>query len=269
MKLLKPHDTGDEVRRLQELLRSLGISLDVTGTFDTETQNAVIDFQKAHRLKNDGIVGYRTWEALSFPESSTGKALSEEDFVKIAGLLDVEVAALKAVKEVEIGPLGAFVAPQKPTILFEGHIFWSQLVQRGISPDKFAQGNKDILYPAADRSQYKGGLAEYDRLARAIQINREAALCSASWGMFQIMGFNHAACGVSDVCSFVELMKQSETMQLLLSARFIHSQKSMEAALRSKNWPEFARLYNGPQYRQNHYDEKLAAAYKKYSANAS
>lgn len=269
MRLLKPRDAGDDVRRLQELLRDRGISLNVTGTFDTETLNAVINFQKAHCLNNDGIVGYRTWEALLFPENVSGKTLSEEDFVKIAALLDVEVAALKAVKEVETGKFGAFVAPGKPTILFEGHIFWSQLIQRGISPDKFAQGNKDILYPAADRSQYQGGLAEYDRLARAIQINREAALCSASWGMFQIMGFNHAACGVSDVCSFVEQMKQSETKQLLLSACFIYSHRNMKTALRGKNWPEFARLYNGPQFRQNHYDEKLAVAYKKYSANAS
>lgn len=269
MKLLKARDTGGDVCRLQELLKEHGISLNVTGTFDAETLNAVIDFQRSRHLKSDGMAGYRTWEALLFPESNAGNALSEEDFVKIAALLDVEVAALKSVKEVESGPLGAFVAPAKPTILFEGHIFWSQLKQRGISPDKFAPGNTDILYPAADRSQYQGGLAEYDRLARAIKINREAALCSASWGMFQIMGFNHTACGVNDVCSFVELMKQSETMQLLLSARFVHSQKSMEAALRSKNWPEFARLYNGPKYRQNHYDEKLAAAYGKYSANAS
>lgn len=269
MKLLNLRDTGNEVRRLQELLRESGISLNVTGTFDADTLNAVIDFQKHHHLKSDGIVGYCTWEALLFPENDSGTTLSPEDFVKIAALLDVEVAALKAVKDVETGSFGAFIAPGKPTILFEGHIFWSQLQQRGISPDKFAQGNKDILYPAADRSQYRGGNAEYDRLARAIEINREAALCSASWGMFQIMGFNHATCGVDDVVSFVELMKQSETKQLLLSARFIHSRKSMEAALRTKNWPEFARLYNGPHYRQNHYDEKLATAYKKHSVTPS
>ncbi|WP_455590432.1 N-acetylmuramidase domain-containing protein [Bacteroides sp.] len=269
MKTLKPKDTGDDVRHLQELLRKYDATVNVNGTFDAETLNAVINFQKNSKLQNDGIVGYLTWEALLFPNNNSAEALSEQDFINIAALLDIEVAALKAVKEVETGRLGAFIAPGKPTILFEGHIFWSQLKQRGISPDKFAQGNKDILYPAADRSQYQGGLAEYNRLERAEMINREAALSSASWGMFQIMGFNHAACGVNNVCSFVEMMKQSETKQLLLSARFIHSKKEMETALRTKNWAKFAQHYNGPQYEQNQYDKKLAAAYQKYSVNHS
>lgn len=265
MKTLKLKDTGDDVRRLQELLKKHGLAVSVTGTFDTETFNAVSNFQDSYELKNDGIAGYRTWEALFFPNDNQEETVSEEDFLRIANLLDIEPAVLKAVKEVETGTIGAFVAPHKPTILFEGHIFWSQLKQRGFAPGKYVEGNKDILYPAADRSQYKGGLAEYDRLARAEKINREAALCSTSWGMFQIMGFNYAACGLPDIYSFVEMMKQSETKQLLLSARFIHTYKEMETALRTKNWAKFAQLYNGPQYRQNRYDTKLSAAYQKYS----
>ena len=34
----------------------------------------------------------------------------------------------------------------------------------------------------------------------------------------------------------------------------------MLAALQSKDWKTFARLYNGPGYAQNRYDEKLAKA---------
>lgn len=269
MKLVKPNDRGDDVRRLQELLAARGFPLAATDRFDAATFHAVIDFQTTAGLKKDGVVGYRTWEALLFAADDAGGALSEEDFGKAAVLLDVEVAALKAVKEVETGKFGAFMAPGKPAMLFEGHIFWSQLSKRGIPPGKLAKGNEDILYPKADASRYKGGLGEYDRLERALAINREAALCSASWGMFQIMGFNHAACGVSDVKAFVQQMQQGETRQLVLSLRFIHAQKEMEAALRARNWPSFARYYNGPLYRQNLYDEKLRAAYEKYSAAPS
>jgi len=42
---------------------------------------------------------------------------------------------------------------------------------------------------------YKEGEAEYERLLRARRINEDAANASTSWGLFQIMGFNHAAWG--------------------------------------------------------------------------
>jgi hypothetical protein len=35
--------------------------------------------------------------------------------------------------------------------------------------------------------------------------------------------------------------------------------------LRRHDWVNFARLYNGADYKRNKYDEKLAAAYKKYN----
>lgn len=95
-------------------------------------------------------------------------------------------------------------------------------------------------------------------------INHEAADASASWGMFQIMGFNYAACGEKSVDSFVKAMCMSECRQLVLSARFI-KQSGMLSALQAKDWAEFAKRYNGPAYEQNQYDKKLAAAYQKFS----
>ena len=106
-------------------------------------------------------------------------------------------------------------------------------------------------------------MKEYDRLERARKINRNAADASASWGMFQIMGFNHKACGEKTVSGFVEAMCRSEIDQLLLSARFINGNKVMLDALQKKNWAAFAKAYNGPAYAQNQYDVKMANAYKK------
>jgi len=34
--------------------------------------------------------------------------------------------------------------------------------------------------------------------------------------------------------------------------------------LKNKNWAEFARRYNGPAFKKNRYDEKIAAAYQQY-----
>ena len=265
MKTIKIGDSGEDVRYLQELLQGQGYAVHETGTFDEETKNVVIKFQKEMGLDADGIVGYRSWETLMFTGRKTGERLTNDDFVLVAHLLDVEVSALKAVQEVETGGRGGFFAPGKPAILFEGHIFWSQLKKKGIAPEKRVPGNENILYPKWEKGHYKGGIGEYDRLEQARKIDREAADASASWGMFQIMGFNFAACGETSVASFVKAMCESELKQLLLSARFIKA-SGMHQALQQKNWAEFARRYNGPAYAQNRYDEKLAAADKKHSA---
>lgn len=263
MNTIKINSNGKSVETLQEKLSGYGYQVEVTGTFNEATRQAVVEFQRKYGLDADGIVGYRTWETLFFANRGEGKQLTEEDIKLAAQLLDVEPAALKAVKEVESGRLGGFLASGKPVILFEGHIFWSQLKKKGISPETYAKGNEDILYPKWDKSHYKGGEAEHTRLERARKINRDAADASASWGMFQIMGFNHVACGEKTVAGFVEMMQKSELHQLLLSARFIRS-GGMLPALQVKNWADFAKRYNGPAYAQNKYDQKLAAAYQKF-----
>ena len=181
-----------------------------------------------------------------------------------AFLYRITIAFQLPTQQVETGGRGGFFAPGKPAILFEGHIFWNQLKKRNVNPESHVKGNENILYPKWEKGHYKGGMGEYDRLEQARKINHEAADASASWGMFQIMGFNYAACGEKSVDSFVKAMCMSECRQLVLSARFI-KQSGMLSALQAKDWAEFAKRYNGPAYEQNQYDKKLAAAYQKFS----
>ena len=158
---------------------------------------------------------------MSIIEKSNSGRLIDEDFTQVAELLGCEPAALKAVQQVETGGRGGFFSPGRPAILFEGHIFWTQLKKRGSNPEDYVKGNENILYPKWEKGHYKGGIGEYDRLEQARKINREAADASASWGMFQIMGFNYAACGEESIESFVRSMCESEFKQLLLTANFI------------------------------------------------
>ena len=260
MKTLKYGSTGSDVDRLQSLL---GIPTNGKHEFDTVTKDKVLEFQTVHGLTADGIVGYRTWEALLFQDEHPVHGITDKDFRKAADLLECETAALKAVKQVETGGKGGFLQSNRPTILFEGHIFWKQLKAQGIDPLSVVKGNEDIVYEKWTKTHYKGGVKEYDRLERARKINRDAADASASWGMFQIMGFNHKACGEKTVSGFVEAMCRSEIDQLLLSARFINGNKVMLDALQKKNWAAFAKAYNGPAYAQNQYDVKMANAYNK------
>ena len=202
---------------------------------------------------------------MSIIEKSNSGRLIDEDFTQVAELLGCEPAALKAVQQVETGGRGGFFSPGRPAILFEGHIFWTQLKKRGSNPDDYVKGNENILYPKWEKGHYKGGIGEYDRLEQARKINREAADASASWGMFQIMGFNYAACGEESIESFVRSMCESEFKQLLLTANFIKKNSQMLQALQARDWAVFAKCYNGPAYAQNRYDVKLEAAYQKYS----
>lgn len=152
--------------------------------FDEATRQAIIGFQRKYGLDADGIVGYRSWETLFFANRGDEKKLTEEDFRLAAQLLDVESAALKAVKEVKSGRYGGFLDSGRLVILFEGHIFWNRLKKKGINPEEHRTGNENILYSKWDKSHYKGGEAEYARLEQARKIDREAADASASWGMF-------------------------------------------------------------------------------------
>lgn len=105
---------------------------------------------------------------------------------------------------------------------------------------------------------------EYERLNLAASIKKEAAYSSASWGMFQIMGFNHKACGKNTVMEFVEMMCKSMFGQMILFARFVHGNKNLSSSLINKDWENFALYYNGKGYKQNSYDTKLLNAYNKY-----
>lgn len=61
MPVLKFGSKGDSVKTLQKLLNA-GLVID--GKFGQKTKIAVMEFQRAHGLTQDGIVGVMTWEVL-------------------------------------------------------------------------------------------------------------------------------------------------------------------------------------------------------------
>jgi len=63
--VLKEGSTGDAVKELQELLKKYHTyTCAIDGLFGPLTKKGVIDFQHRVFLKEDGIVGDRTWRAL-------------------------------------------------------------------------------------------------------------------------------------------------------------------------------------------------------------
>jgi len=186
------------------------------------------------------------------------KLLNEMDYINASQLLDCEVASIKAVTEVE-SPKGGFYPDGRPTILFEAHIFGAR------TKHKYTTSHPKISSKKWDKSLYYGRVREYERLNAAMALDKDAALESASWGRFQIMGFNHKTCGYDNVHDFVADMNESENKQLLAFVNFIKNNPLLHKALKAKRWSVFARLYNGPAYAQNAYDKKIEKAYIKHS----
>lgn len=188
-----------------------------------------------------------------------GTPISEQDYEEAAQLLGCEVAAIKAVAEVESRGSG-FDARKRPRILFERHVF-SRFTKK-----KFDKEHSDISNPQA--RGYGNSAQQYPKLLRAIALDREAALKSASWGKFQILGKNHHAAGFATVEAFVKAMTRSEAAHLDAFVNFVSADAGMKKALRNKDWPGFARRYNGRGFKKFGYDDKIAAAYKKHAAPA-
>lgn len=185
--------------------------------------------------------------------------ISEKQFNESAQTLGCSVAAIKAVAEVESSG-GGFILPGVPKILFEPHIFWKQLRLVGITPQV-----SDICYPVWKTKPYGKPYEQHGKLQRAVAINREAAFKSASWGLFQVMGFNYRQCECTSIQEFINKMYQGEDAHLELFVAYIKN-SHLDDELRELDWAGFARGYNGASYAKNKYDTKLAAAYKKFNS---
>ncbi|WP_447636954.1 N-acetylmuramidase domain-containing protein [Flavobacterium microcysteis] len=274
MKTIRLGTKSAEVNYLNELLQKIGHPILVSNYFSPETDIAVRDFQSNHSLVVDGVVGIKTWSKLleiaDVGYASNYKLLSEQDLIDFANFHNLELAIVKAVNEVESGGKG-FLVDGRPKILFEGHVFWRELERRNINCSNYVSNDtQTILYQNYTKKYYVSGKGEYDRLEKAADLNpdtlfREAAYSSASWGLYQIMGFNAPSLGYASIDEFVEKMYQNEGEHLKAFGLFLE-QNNLIRVLKNKNWAEFALRYNGKGYKTNRYDEKLMKAYAKYAA---
>ena len=182
------------------------------------------------------------------------KAITEAGFQSAAEELGVEPAVIKAVAEVESSGAG-FLPDGHVKILFERHKFHE------FTHGKFDDTHPNISNPRA--GGYGSVKSQAGRFSEAFALDSQAAMKSASWGKFQIMGFNHEAAGFDTIGEFVDAMKISEDEHL---KAFVHLIKDwgLAGALKAHNWTEFARRYNGKAFRINKYDTKLAAAYERF-----
>ncbi len=168
----------------------------------------------------------------------------------------VTAADVLAVAEVESG--GRKDLPDgRPQILFEAQ--WFHKFTNG----QYDHSHPNISSPTWNRSLYRGGALEYDRLAEAVALNETAALKSASWGLFQIMGFNHKRAGFPTVELFVEAIKDDDDADMAAFIGFVRTDPRLLKALRTQDDRTFAEFYNGTG-QIDYYAAKITAARAHY-----
>lgn len=292
--VFKVGDKNPYISKIQRFLnRALNIKLVADGGFGQLTKSALQDWQVVQHQKQIANISptgiYDDATANVIDPIIAQLYLTEADYATAAGMLGVSVAHVKAVTEVEAKGSGFFDGGQ-PVILFERHVFRKQLRKRlDVQSEALAFIKKHgIKYSANQNAQavideylslnysdiynsktggYKGGQGEYVRLDKAIVLyNADVAYESASWGLFQIMGYHYSLLGYKNASAMVAATATAERVHLNDFCKFILADKRLLNALRAKNWAEFARIYNGPAYRENSYDVKLAMSFAKWNA---
>jgi hypothetical protein len=169
---------------------------------------------------------------------------------------------LMAVAEVESAGVifwtinGKNLPPARP----EAHYFYRKL--RGAERDKavslgLAHPKYNVIKVPYQRE------AVYARINQMIAINETAALESCSWGAFQVMGENWKELGYASVKELYDENQSGIDGQIECMLRFVRK-NNLLIALKTGDFTTFAKRYNGPAYRDNAYDTKMAQAAAKY-----
>lgn len=194
--------------------------------------------------------------------------LTDLDFMKAAKRLKCDVSSIRAVGEVEARGRGFVYIEDadewRPKILFERHVMFRRYRDEhgyDTAINKLKH-NPDVINTRT--GGYIGGASEHGRLAKARKLDKNIGLESASWGIFQIMGYHWKQLGYASAVDFVLQLSVDEAAHLEAFVRFIENNRNLTNAIRAKDWTLFARTYNGRNYAKNKYDIKMRQAEKRW-----
>jgi len=105
--------------------------------------------------------------------SGAGSPLTSDGISRSCDAVNVGPGEMWSIISVETSGCG-FLPDRRPKILFERHVF------HRLTGGRFDADDPDVSQPSQG-GYGPGGAYQYDRLAAAIQLDRIAALQSASW----------------------------------------------------------------------------------------
>lgn len=187
-----------------------------------------------------------------------GKAvrITDVDIPRIGYHIGVGEDELHAFMDVEAAGSG-FDDQGRPKMLFEPHKFYANTS----GAERAAAVKAGLAYPKWGEKPYPRD--SYPRLVKAMAIDEDAALKSASWGLTQILGVYHKDVGFDTVQGMVQAFMDSEAEHLEATVELLKKWQ-IDDDLRAHRWATVARAWNGPGYAKNRYDAKLAAAFAKW-----
>lgn len=185
------------------------------------------------------------------------KDLAEENGIEGAALMavvDTEGRVVDLEDGIQDGMVNGFVM-----IRWEGHYFYKLL-----KGEQRAQAVR-LGYAAQKHGVVKNPRSMAGRhalLKEAMEINEEMALRSISMGVGQVMGENFGMCGYASVFEMWDDCHSLEG-QARAMLGFIKGARLLDE-IQQRKWAAFARAYNGPSYKENAYDVKMAQAYRRF-----
>lgn len=183
------------------------------------------------------------------------RRLDTLDIPVMAARLSMSEDLVHALDEVESAGSG-FDKQGRPKMLFEPHLFYRNL--SGAARDaavKAGLAHKDWRrdYPTDS----------YPRLVRAMEIDEDAALKSASWGRYQTLGSHHRVLGYRSPHGMVQAFMDDEEAHLDAFVTYTIVNR-LDDDLREGRYDIFFAGYNGPLYKQHGYDRKFETALRKW-----
>lgn len=269
----------NEAKLIQRSLREvIDVTLKVDGVFGNASKAALVKYQNMFGVDETGAIKLLL-------QYASKRFVTDDVIISIANSLGVKESYIRAVAEVESNG-ASFLPDGRVKILFERHKFYkylreamvsSQAVRESVASnlglpntssvetltDALNKRYSDIFNPL--RGGYLGGGAEWDRLDKAMSLCIDAAFMSASYGGYQIMGFNYKSCGYSSAREMAIDFASSENTQFIAVGKFIKANPNIHTALRKGDWAGVAAGYNGPQYKDFQYDTKLKNAEAKWA----
>lgn len=138
-----------------------------------------------------------------------------------------------------------------PIILFERHWFYrlTKDSKTNLSPHRGKKvpgilAPKNLICEPA-MGGYGKFSDQHKKLQYAVTLNRDAALQSCSWGMFQILGVNYKRAGYEDVQSFINAMYRSIGDHFDAFVNFCLWDDKLIQAMKDKDFYLIAERYNG------------------------